>query len=248
MNLTRLVPLVLLSLPFTHMSLPTQAQTVSLSVELAQANKQNNSQVLEDKATKMLQLFFAQDFDAVRKMIAPELKEEISPQLLKKEWFSAISNYGSFQKLVKSEVVETPNSNLVIVTIEFQNETNQWMVIFDNNQQIIGTDFPTTQTIENIAIEVFTSLALGKFDNARSYLHPFLKQDIFPQQVESQWKKLQEQNGDFKQIIGTETRRGSSLDNTDLVFVTIKFANKTQDSLIMFDNNKRIIGIDLFED
>ncbi len=62
--------------------------------------------------------------------------------------------------------------------------------------------------------------------------------------MESSWQEIQKENGDFERIIGTNTRRGSSLNNIDIVLVEIEFTNNTDEMLILFDANKRIIGVD----
>jgi hypothetical protein len=247
MKLTKFVSLLFLTFVFAGISFPLQAETFSLPTELAQSDNQNNSQVLEDKATNLLNSFFNKNFHRVIQMISPQLRDQVSIQLLQKEWLDATSQNGSFQEILRSKVVNTPSSDLVIVTVKFQNETNDWIVIFDDNQQIIGTDFPNSQSIEDIAVELVNSLAINKFDNARAYLAPFLKEQIFPQQVESAWTRLQQENGDFKKIAGTTTRRGSSLDDANMVIVTIEFAKNTRDMLILFNNRKNITYVDIFE-
>lgn len=246
MKLTKFVSLLCLTFLFggiiNHSS---YAETLDSARELAQLKENNSSELLEKKATELLESFFEKNFDQVRQMVKPELKTQITNELLEKEWLDSVSKSGSFQNIVSSKVVDTPESDLVIVTVKFQKETNDWIVIFNANQEIIGTDFPTTQPIEDIATEIVNSLAIGKFDVVRSFLHPFLKEDVFPKDVEKKWTQLKSVNGDFEKIVQVQTRRGSSIDNTDLVFVTVKFTRNTENILIMFDNNKKIIGMDL---
>ena len=175
-------------------------------------------------------------------------KQRVFLELLEKEWLNSVSESGDFEQIIKTKTIHTPSSDLVIVTIKFQNATNDWLVIFDNDKQIIGTDFPNSESIDQIAIEFVNSLAIGKFDNARAYLHPFLKEDVFPEQIQSGWKTAEQQNGDFKKIVDTTVRRGSSLDETDIVFVTIEFAKSTKEILFIFDSGKKITGVDILQD
>lgn len=244
MKLIKFLSLSSLLVVFGSMNVPIYAETEPVTTHIAQSKNEDNSELLIEKATKTLKLFFDKNFEEVRKNIHPDLQNQVTVELLKQEWLSTNSQNGNFKKIQKSKALYTPGSDLVILTVEFEKVTDDWIVIFNDNQQIIGTDFPTSKNLEEIALEVVNSLANSKFDTARSYLHPFLKKDIFPEQVQSKWEQLQKENGNFQKIIGTNIRRGSSLDNADIVFVTIQFAKNTQDLLIMFNNNKRIIGVD----
>lgn len=244
MKLTKLISLLIVPLLFGLNSFSSQAKTLSLPVKLAQSEVEKKEEVMQDKSIKLLNLFFNKEFEEVREIISPKLKEQVSLQLLQNEWLQTISHNGAVQEILHSNVIETPQSFLVTVTIKFERVTDDWIVIFDKNQEIIGTDFPTSEQIEDIAVKVVNSLAIGKFDNARSYLHPFLKEDIFPEQVQSGWQEIQQENGDFERIISTDTRRGSSLGNADIVLVEIEFTKNTDEMLILFDRNKRIIGVD----
>lgn len=244
MKSTKLLSILILPLLFGLNSFSSQAETLSVPLELAQSESDNNTELLQKKATELLNLFFNKEFEEVRKMISPQLKEQVSLELLEQEWLQTNSYNGDFKKIINSKVIKTPNSDLVITTVEFEKAKDDWIVIFDKNQEIIGTDFPTAEEIEDIAIELVNSLAMGNFDNARAYLHPFLKEDIFPEQVESKWEQLQKENGNFQRIIDTNTRRGSTLDNMDMVLVNIEFTNNIDRMLILFDSNKRIIGVD----
>lgn len=231
-----------------NFNIPLHAENLTFSNELAQSNDNQKSKELEMKAVKFLNYFFKKDFEEARKIIAPELKNQVTQALLQKEWLNSVSQNGNFERILKTKTINTPGSDLVIVTIKFQNATNDWLVIFNNDKQIIGTDFPNSQPIEEIAIEFVNSLAIEKFDNARAYLHPFLKEDVFPEQVKSKWAKAQQENGDFKRIVDTTVRKGSSLDETDIVFVTIEFAKSTKEILFIFDSSKKITGVDILQD
>lgn len=253
-KITKFFPLLWVTLGLNVISLPSYGQqmpSIGVPEQLKplekEVNSQINSNVKEEKAKKLLQLFFNKQFEEARAMISPELKKEVSLELLKTEWEETKAKNGQFKKITNSRLIETPGSDLIILTVEFEKITNNWIVIFNDNNEIIGTDFPIDKSIEEISVEVVNALAEGKFDRVRSYLHPFLKQDIFPQEVQARWEKIETKNGKFQKIVDTNIRQGSSLDDTDMVFMTLQFANNTQSFLILFDANNNITGINAIE-
>ncbi len=247
MKLTKSVSLLLLTLVIGTVSVSSKAENVVLSSQLAQASQENQNEALKEKAENFLSLFLDKKFAQVRVLLTPDLKSEISAERIQRIWIRTISANGSFKEIIKSRVINTPTSNLVFVTVKFARVTEDWIVIFNNNQEIVGLDLPNSESIDQIAIEVVNSLAAEDFANVRGYLHPFLKEDIFPQQVQQKWKQLLRENGDFKKVVDTVIRRGSSAGDTDIVFVTIEFTNNTDDMLFIFDNKKSIIGVDFPE-
>lgn len=246
MKLTKTLPWLSLTLLFSGIitSLPTKAENLSSTTIIAQNTDDKNSAIIQKKAETLIDLFFAQKFDDIIKSADPKLQPELSIDRFRQIWIDAQAENGNFQKLVKSQVVNTPGSDLVIVTLEFEKVTENWIVIFNDQQKIIGVDLPTSKNIETIAQEFVYSLAGGDFTNVRSYLHPFLKQEIFPEQIKQRWQNFIQQKGSFKSIISTKIRQGSAGDNTSIVLLDLEFGKSNETMLIIFDDKKRITGVD----
>ena len=249
MKISRFISLSCLSLVLAGLSYQTSsyAEKSSLSSIIAQSIKTDGSAVIKAKAENIIDSFFAQKFQEVIDAVHPDLRPDLSEQRVQRVWVTTNAENGSFQRRTKSKVIKTPGSNLVVITIEFDKVTENWIVIFNQNQEIIGVDFPTSQNIETIARELIYSLASGDFSQAREYLHPFLKEEIFPQQIRSAWQELVTEKGSFEKILATSIRRGSTVDNTDIVVIDLEFGKSDGEMLVIFDASKSIIGVDFVE-
>ena len=249
MKINRFISLSCLSLVLAGLGSQTSsyAEQSSQPLVISQSAKTDNSAQIQAKAEKLLDDFFNQDFQSVLDSVGEKLKPELSLERVRQTWIVTNSENGSFNGRGESKVINTPGSDLVVITLEFDNVTEKWIVIFNDEQEIIGIDFPTSQSIETIARDLVYSLASGDFSQARSYLHPFLKQDIFPQQVQSAWKELVAEKGNFEKIMSTSVRRGSSIDNSDIVVIDLEFGKSDAEMLVIFDSSKSIIGVDLVE-
>ncbi|MDJ0714011.1 MAG: DUF3887 domain-containing protein [Prochloraceae cyanobacterium] len=220
-----------------------QPQPVLISTEIVQL-KDANSQKIQQKAENFVDLLAAEKFDRVRNELNSDLKRNWPASKIKQIWEELLAETGPFVRRGKSRVVKTVNGDLVFVSVEFKNTTDQLLVTFDRDRQIVGLDFPKIETIEEISEKVVNALAARDFARARGYLHPFLKQEIFPEQVQQKWQQLLLQTGAFERQVKTEVRQSSSTENMDIVLVTIEFEKVTDNLIVIFDRDKKIIGID----
>ncbi len=117
MKLSKLVSLLIFPFLFVFIIFPSQQEHLPPPPELAQSKKKKNDQLMENKARELLNFFFNKEFEQVRKMISPKLQEQISLQLLKKEWVKTASENGSFKDILRSKVIETPTSYFVTITV-----------------------------------------------------------------------------------------------------------------------------------
>lgn len=221
----------------------TQPQPVLPSNEIVQLND-TSSQKIQQKAEDFVDLLAAEKFTQVRSALHPYLRVNWPTSKIERLWGDLLAETGSFIRRGKSRVIKTFNGYLVFVSVEFKNTTDEMLVTLNQDRQIIGIDFPKVETIEEIAQKVVDALATRDFASARGYLHPFLKKDIFPQQMQKEWQQLLLETGPFQRRVKTQVREGSSIDNIDVVLVTIEFEKLTDKLLVIFDRDKRIIGID----
>lgn len=187
------------------------------------------------------------EFTKVQQALHADLQPDWTSEKIEQGWNELLSQTGSLQRIVDYKVVQTINSDIVLVTLKFENATNEMLLDFNQQGQIVGIDFPQTQTIEEIAEKFVDELATQDFAGARSYLHPFLKEEIFPAQIQQKWEQFLAQTGPFKRIISTQTRRGSDVNNINLVLVTVEFAQVTDDLIVAFDRDKKIINVDAID-
>lgn len=225
-------------------NIPAYTENLPFPTTVAQSANDNNSAIIQAKAEMLVDLFFAEKFDEVLKALHPELQSELTIEKLQQMSMDTKTENGNFQKRVESKVINTVGSDIVQIKLAFDNVTEDWLIIFNNQEQIIGVDIPTSKDIDTIAKEFVDSLATGDFAKARSYLHPFLKQDIFPQKIQSRWEKIIQQQGNFEKIISMDIRKGSSIDKSDIVVLNLGFEKSNQTILIIFDDSKSIIGVD----
>ena len=218
-------------------------QLVVPSTEIVQLNDTSDRKI-QQKAEDFVDLLAAEKFSQVRNALHPYLRANWPTSKIERIWGELLAETGSFIERGKSRVIKTVNGDLVFVSVQFKNTSDELLVIFNQYQQIIGIDFPKIETIEEIAHKVVDALAARDFASARGYLHPFLKKEIFPQQVQKKWQQLLLETGPFQKRVKTQVRKGSSMDNIDVVLVTIEFEKVTDNLMVIFDRDKRIIGLD----
>jgi hypothetical protein len=227
-------------------ALPAKAETFTskATAEIAQAASANQNQALEAKATEMIKLLSDGQYVKAREAVSPELAAKLSAKQIEQIWQELIARTGKIGKIAKYKVINTINTDLVVVSVQFAKTTGDFIVSFNKTGEIVGVDFPKLDSIDTIAEMFVKDLAASDFLRARGYLHPFLKAELFPQQIEQKWKDLIAKTGPVKRIVRTNTRTGSTVDSADVVIVTIEFAKTTEDLFVIFDEDRRIVGID----
>jgi hypothetical protein len=236
---------LLLTLATFGAIIPAQAQTNPTIPQMAQASEAANNAVLKKKAATVINLLAEGKYQQARAMVSSQLAEKLSSQQIEQIWQTLIQTTGPLQKQLESQVVNTVNADLVIINTQFDNTTGKFIVTFDKQQNIVGVDFPKIDTIDRIAEIFVNSLAANDYTRARGYLHPFLKTELFPQEIRDQWEALIKSNGPVKRIIKTEIRPGSSVDQVDVVIVTVEFEKTTDDIFIIFDEERQIVGVNV---
>lgn len=214
---------------------------------ISQNTTQNKSATIETKGKELLNSFFQEKFSSILTSVSPQLREEISLEVLERFWQNTNKQNGAFKTIKESKVIITPGSDLAIFTLEFDKVTEDWIVIFNDAEEIIGIDIPTADDIDDIAINFINDLNDGKFANARLHLHPFMKEQIFGEQLEDRWNRFKNDRGDFQEIKSTTIRKGTRGDDTDVVLMNVEFAQGEEQILIIFNDSKSIIGVDFIQ-
>ncbi len=231
--------------------LATNAQ-VKLSppppVKLVQSSDMVDEEGLKKKAAELIQLLTEENYGRVRTLLNRELAIELTTDQIGEIWDNLIELTGPVKKIVGYRVIPTINADLVVVKTEFEDETiDEFVVTFNKKGEIVGVDFPNVASIEEIAEIVVNSVAVNNFARARGYLHSSLKTEILPTRLQTSWQRIQRESGLYERIEEITVRPGSGVDEVDLVVVEAKFQKGIRKFFFIFDDNRRIIGIDLAE-
>jgi uncharacterized protein YfaT (DUF1175 family) len=90
-----------------------------------------------------------------------------------------------------------------------------------------------------LAEEFVNRIAQGDFAAASQYLHPTLRQSWSQANMQQSWESLQQRTGAFQQVVSFDQASDS------VVLAQTKFANLTDDLVIIFDDSHQwIIGVD----
>ncbi len=214
-------------------------------LEVAQSLTDAQEKQLTQKAEQIVDLLNQKNYARVRELLAPQLASQLTTEQVAQIWENLIAKTGPVQKILSYRVINTVNADLVVVTAEFAQEKSDFIITFNRDRQIVGVDFPKVESIEEIAEIFVNSIVENNYPRARGYLHPFLKTEIFPQQIQGTWQAIVKQNGAFQRIVETDVRSGSTVDDTDVAIVTVEFSKTTEPVFIMFNSQRQIVGIDL---
>jgi hypothetical protein len=226
---------------------PPRAETLPHVPSNAIAQSDPQDKMLQEKTKLFFDLLNRGAYAQVRELLHPSLASQFTPDDIQAIWSNLLNKTGKYQQLGDSRTIDVVNAELVLLDVVFEQGSEDFIIIFDKDGQIVGVDFPRVGSIAEISEIVIQSLADRNFPRARIYLHPLLKTELFPQEVQQRWDTLQAANGQFKKIVETDVRAGSSVDDIDVVTMTLEFAQATKQVLVIFDGQRRIVGINLVE-
>jgi hypothetical protein len=225
---------------------PTAPSTTAPTPTAPKVDAARN-EALKQKALDILDLARKSQFEKIRAYATPALAQKLTAEDIKRIWEDLIKTTGPVKKVISSHAVNIVNADLVVINTQFKNEQGKFVFTFDSQGYFLGIDFPAVGSVDRIAKNVVQALAENDFVRARGYLSALLKTEIFPQQVQSKWKELLKSTGAFKKIKEITVVPGSMGNQTDVVLVTVEFAKITEDIFVIFDQNRRVVGIDVPE-
>ena len=129
---------LLLTTTLSSISLPTAAQSSLLNSQ-SSSESGNASAQIQTKAEQFVDLLFKHRYSEALQYVHPTLREE----LMKEN--NIVNNVQEFQELTggfKRRLDSRVEDNLVLVNTEFEAVTDIVVVIFDEQGQITGFDFP----------------------------------------------------------------------------------------------------------
>ncbi len=228
-------------------SMPLHAQTMTKSEQMpiAQVTDEAKNAQLQRKTFMLLDTLKAGKYEEAQKMAAPDLAKQLTPETIAKLWENVIKTTGDVQKYGDTSVVNTINGDVVIVETMFSKTTQDLVVTYNQAGEIVGVNVPGLQSVEQISQDLIMALSEKNYTVARQNLHPFLKGELFSEQIQEKWENVIAQNGAFKSIKDVTIINGFGRQNGQLVTVTVEFEKTTDDILIIFDGSRLITGVNM---
>jgi hypothetical protein len=83
------------------------------------------------------------NFITAQSFLAPAVQEELTPAVLQARWLGLQRLTGTFLRVGRAiEAERTPDTNLVLVNVQFNRLSDNLYVILNSENQITGVDFP----------------------------------------------------------------------------------------------------------
>ena len=93
-------------------------------------------------AEKAIDAIANRDYLGARSDLHPILKSELTPEAIGEKWINLQTRAGDFRRRVATQIRKTDDFQLVSVTLEFENLTEDILFFFNSENQILGVDFP----------------------------------------------------------------------------------------------------------
>ena len=97
---------------------------------------------IQDNAEEFVDAISNGRYGVARGYLAPDFKKTILAETIEQQWLEILATTGSFKRRSNAKVVESSNSNVVLVNLEFEKENRSFMIIFNPLSEIVGVDFP----------------------------------------------------------------------------------------------------------
>lgn len=192
-------------------------------------------------AEQAVESLASQQYEEVRLSLHPDLRALVSAADLQQQWQQLLAVQGAYRRIVNTRSTQIYDGSIVIVTAAFEQGSEDLLVIFNDQQQIVGFDIlQLNDNIQAVSEEFVDALAAGEYALARRNFHVTLKTEVLPANLEQAWQSTQIKNGQFQQRLSSEVRTGIDV---DLVQVSVQFENTTANILITLRGG-RIVGFD----
>ncbi|OAB62253.1 hypothetical protein AY599_04440 [Leptolyngbya valderiana BDU 20041] len=218
-------------------SIPATALVPSRAIELAQMDSESSA--LAAKAEAFLGFLESGEYETARSLLDPVVQNAWSAEAIERTWQNFRELVGSSPTRRTSQVT----NNLVSITIDGDNFTDNLLFVFDSEGDLVGLDLPRVRDLlagyskSDIAEAFIDAMATGNFEEARVYLYPVLRAEWSPEVLAERWQSFEGQVGTFRQRQDTETVE-------NVVFVRIQF-DRLEDWLVfIFNDDNQIVGVD----
>lgn len=241
---------LLLSLLSLCAFFPVQAQAQSQvnNTEIAQVLTNIQKQDIQKKAEEFIELLGNKKSSAARAILDKKLQKNWTPEQIQALWETeVISQFGPFQKVVRSKAIDIINGDMVKVTTQFAKGIDEILITFNKKQELIAVNWSSSKNIEKIAETFVNNLAAKDYARARSNLSPALKTEFFAENIEKSWANLVKRTGPFQKVLDIQNQPGGTTAATNVVIIKIQFEKVTDQLFIFFNSDKQIVNVDFPE-
>jgi hypothetical protein len=197
-----------------------------------------------EAATKLLlSAIEKNDAAAVHSKLADSIKNSVSVEAVQKRLDSDLAISSSRVVKVGSGYSDT-TVDALITTAEGDLPV---LLILDEEGKLLawkidGKDIPIEATAQSFTEE----LAAGRWVQARSRLQIDFQKELAPGDLERKWTKLTKLSGGFRNV--KDAVVASQGGEQQLVLVCVEFGKATTNLFVIFDDQGRIINVDISRD
>jgi len=237
-----------LTILVTSAIFPLQVQAQVTKVEISQTLTDTQKQDIQKQAEEFVELLGKKKSSEARAVLAKKLQKNWTPEQIQALWETEIiSQFGPFQKVVSSKAIDIINADVVKVTTQFAKGSENILITFNKNQEVIAVNWPSNKSVEKIAEAFVNNIVAKDYARARGYLSPALKTEFFAENIEKSWENLVERTGPFKKILDIQHQPGGTTAAANVVIIKIEFEKVTDYLFIFFNQDKQIVNVDFPE-
>lgn len=203
-------------------------------------NSQISASEIEQTVRDFMAAIASGDFDRALSLTHSSYIAETGDDL-EQAWNQLRTTTGEFRQIDEIRVTESLENYVAFAEIEFERATDRAIFVFNPEGEIIAIDVPRQEAIEEIAAAFIDNLAAEDYIAARRFLHPAIEVEFSPEILQEKWENLQGIVGVYQ---GRSDIRVEPNSEVDIVLIELVFENFREDFLIVFDREKRIIGVD----
>jgi len=237
-----------LTILVTSAIFPLQVQAQVTKVEISQTLTDTQKQDIQKQAEEFVELLGKKKSSEARAVLAKKLQKNWTPAQIQALWETEIiSQFGPFQKVVSSKAIDIINADVVKVTTQFAKGSENILITFNKNQEVIAVNWPSNKSVEKIAEAFVNDIVAKDYARARGYLSPALKTEFFAENIEKSWENLVKRTGQFKKILDIQHQPGGTTAAANVVIIKIEFEKVTDYLFIFFNQDKQIVNVDFPE-
>jgi Protein of unknown function (DUF3887) len=146
-EITRIYPSELLGTYTVLVTVRFQNSTSDFVMELDQNQQITTVNFLQlgniqVNAEKFVDAVSQGEYGLARSYLSPDLKQQFLPETIEQRWEAILTRLGSFRQRTASTVVRGTNRDAVLVNLEFEQYSGEFLVFFNPLGQIVGFESP----------------------------------------------------------------------------------------------------------
>ena len=144
-------------------------------------------------------------------------------------------------------VIPGYNTTTVDAVVTTASGDEGMLMVLDEDGKLLAWKWTDRiQPIETTALDFTRDLAAGRWIAARSKMSLQLQEDLAPGDLERKWNKLSQVSGGFRKVKDAVIAHQGG--DQQLVLVAVAFGKATTNLFVIFDEQGRIINVDISRD